>query len=816
MAKSIKQKITPRDIRSLAPEQLYKPCDPALLTFNTTDELEDLAGIVGQARAMDALKFGVDIRRDGYNVFLMGPAGAGRYSLARKELEQRAAGEAAPPDWCYVNNFAQPHKPKAISLPTGRGVQFQQHMHYFVEELHSVIPAAFESDEYHSRIEALSDEFKQRQDKAIEEFGNGAREQGIALIQTPNGLALGPLKGEEMITPEEFDKLPEQEQQRLKQVIEQLNEQLHKVVNQFPRWLREHQAKIREFNRETIALAVGHLIEELRTQYTDLPEVLAFLDATQADIIENAGALREPVSSENIEGVTTLRPLQRYQVNLLVKDGDGHGAPVVFENHPTYQNLLGRIEHISHMGTLVTNFNLIKPGALHRANGGYLILDAGKLLSQPYAWEGLKRALRSREIRTESLGDVFGLVNTLSLQPQPIPLDVKLVLYGERMFYYLLYQLDSDFADLFKVAADFEEEIERTPENSMLYARMIATMVRNNGLLAFEGAAVARAIEHSARLAGDSTRLFAHVRSLNDLLVEADHFARQAQRVAVTAADVQQAIDAQLHRADRLHRARIDDILNGTVLIDTDGLHVGQVNGLAAIHLGNCMFAQPVRITATARLGEGSVIDIEREVDLGGAIHSKGVLILTSFLAARYSHSMPLSLNASLVFEQSYSSVEGDSASLAELCALLSVLSDLPIEQGLAITGSVNQYGQVQAVGAVNEKIEGYFEICAARGLTGRQGVLVPAANVKHLMLRHDVVEAVRAGKFHIYAVDNVDEAIELLTGVPAGEPDEEGGVPEGTVNYMVAAQLVQLSLMRKAYAGGGTRSRRTRSKKTE
>ena len=807
------KKIPHSKIKPLKPAQLYKHCNLARLNFKTTAELDDLSEIVGQARALEALRFGVSIRRDGYHVFVLGPSGAGRYSLARRELESRAATEPSPRDWCYVNNFGEPHKPQAISLPPGRGAQFQQHMRQFVEELRSAIPAAFESDEYHSRIEALNEEYKQLQENAIEEFGKLARAQGIALIQTPTGFALAPLKGDEVITPEEFEKLPDEEQKRLQQVIQQFEEQLHKIVHQFPRWRREHHAKVRDYNRETIGLAAGHLIEELRAQYADLPEIVAFLEATQADLIENAGELREP--GEGMEGVATASPLQRYQVNLMVKDGTVPGAPVVFENHPTYQNLIGRIEHISHMGTLVTNFSLIKPGALHRANGGYLILDVGKLLTQPYAYEGLKRALLSREIRIESLGEVFGLVNTLSLQPQPIPLDIKLVLFGERMFYYLLYQLDPDFADLFKVAADIEDEVERNPENTLLYARMIATMVRKHGLRAFDRQAVARVIEHSARLAEDASKLLTHVRSLSDLLIEAEHFAKDAKREAVAAEDVQRAIDAQIHRASRLHQLRLGSILDGTLLIATEGAHVGQVNGLAVIGLGDHMFAQPVRITATARLGEGSVIDIEREVELSGAIHSKGVLILTSFLATRYAHSTPLSLNASLVFEQSYSSVEGDSASLAELCALLSALSDLPIEQGWAITGSVNQYGQVQAIGAVNEKIEGYFDVCQARGLNGQQGVLVPASNVKHLMLRHDVVEAVSAQRFHIYAVDNVDQAMELLTGVIAGEPDADGNVPEGTVNYLVSMNLVQLSLMRKAYAGVPQERRPARKKKT-
>jgi lon-related putative ATP-dependent protease len=806
------KKITDNKIKPLETAQLYRHCGTAHLAFKTTAELEDLSEIVGQARAMEAIRFGVAVHHDGYNMFVLGPAGAGHYELVRRELESAAAAKPASPDWCYVNNFEQPHKPRAISLPTGRGAQFQHHMRLFVEELRSVIPAAFESDEYHNRIEAMNEELKKRQEKEVEEFGKAARAQGIALVQTPTGFALAPLKNDEVITPDEFDKLPEEEQKQLNQKIQQLEEQLHKIIHQFPRWRREHQTKIREFNRETVALAVGHLVDELRAQYSDLPEVMAFLDATQADIVENAGELREPVSTEGMEGVTTVSPLQRYQVNLLVGNCTKPGAPVEFENHPTYPNLIGRIEYIAHMGTLVTNFALIKPGALHRANGGYLVLDVSKLLMQPYAWEGLKRALQSHEIRIESLGEMFGLASTLTLQPQPIPLDIKLVLFGERLFYYLLYQLDPDFAELFKVAADIEDEVERSEDNSMLYARMIATLARKHELRAFERGAVARLIEHGARLAGDAGKLLTHVRSLSDLLIEAEHFAAAAKRETVVAADVQDAIDAQIHRADRLRKQHLESILDGTLLIDTTTRQIGQINGLSVIGLGNYMYAQPTRITATARLGEGNVIDIEREVDLGGAIHSKGVLILTSFLATRYSHSMPLSLNASLVFEQTYGMVEGDSASLAELCALLSALADLPIDQGQAVTGSINQYGQVQPIGAVNEKIEGFFEVCNARGLTGKQGVLIPAANVKHLMLRRDVVEAVEAGRFRVYGVADVDEAMELLTGVPAGHPDENGQVPEGSVNDLVATQLVRLSLMRKEFGAAmrGTEKRKT------
>lgn len=803
----MKKKVTRSKLKPLASDLLYTHCDPSLFTFNTTAELADMAEIVGQSGAAEAIQFGVGIRHDGYNIYVLGQAGSGRYSLVRKELEGRAATMPEPADWCYLNNFEQSHKPLAVSLPAGRGVRFQQHMRQFCEELSGVIPAAFESEEYRSRLEAINDEFKQRHGKVFEALGHEAIAQGIALIDTPTGFSLAPYKDEQIITPEAFEQLPEEEQNRFNQLLELYNDKLRKIAHQIPGWQREHQARIRAFNRETIAMAAGSLIEELRVQYADLPKILDFLNAVQADIIENVSELREQKPNEDVAIASA--PLQRYQVNLLVDHSATQGAPVVFENNPTYQNLLGRIEHITRMGTLYTNFSLIKAGALHRANGGFLILNAGKLLTQPYAWEALKRALLSREINIETLGEIFGLVSTHTLQPQPVPLDVKVVLFGERMFYYLLYQMDAEFAELFKVAADFEEEVERNAENTLLYARMIATLARKKSLRALDRPAVARVVEQSARMVEDATKLHTHVRSLNDLLVEADHFAETAGHEVVSLADVESAIAAQIHRVERLRKSYLKDILEGTVLIDTEGLHDGQINGLGSIDLGNYVFALPIRITATTRLGEGSVIDIEREVALSGAIHSKGVLILTSFLASRYSHSMPLSLNASLVFEQSYSTVEGDSASLAELCALLSALSGLPIYQGLAVTGSVNQYGQVQVIGAVNEKIEGYFDVCNARGLSGKQGVLIPAANVKHLMLRQDVVEAVRAKKFSIHAVENVDQAMELLTGVPAGEPDEEGVVPKDTVNYFVMVQLMRLSQMRKEQAAPATPARR-------
>ena len=796
-------------ITPLEATALLRRCDPALLDFETTAELGDAVDIVGQARALEALEFGIDIKQPGFNLFVLGEPGSGRHAATHRLLEAKAAGEAAPSDWCYVNNFSDPNRPRLLRVPPGRGGRLRQDMQAFVAELAKAIAAAFESEEYRVRFEAIQEEFKQREENALRELGQESGERGVALLRTPHGFVFAPVKGEETMGPEEFEKLPDEEKARIGGLIEEYGERLHKLMHQFPQWRREMQGRIKEASRETMGLAVGHLIEELKERYTDLLNVLEFLDEVMRDVIESGEALREqPKTEGDLSGVVVSGSiaLARYQVNLLVDNGAAKAAPVVFEDNPTYPNLVGRVDSIAHMGTLVTNFTLIKPGALARANGGYLVLDAAKVLGQPYAWEGLKRALRSAQLRIESLGQVFGFTSMLPLEPEPMPLDVKVVLVGERLLYYLLKEYDPEFDELFKVGADFESEFARDESSTAGYGRFLGMLARQAGLRPFERRAVARLIEHSARLVGDSEKLSASTRRLSDLMQEADHHAAKAGRLAVLREDVEAALEAQRRRAGRLDESLREQILRDTLLIAVSGGQVGQVNGLAVVDLGDFRFAHPVRITATARLGEGEVIDIERESELGGAIHSKGVMILSAFLAARYARGLPLSLSASLVFEQSYGPVEGDSASLAELCALLSALAAAPIRQSLAITGSVNQHGRVQPIGGVNEKIEGFFDLCKARGLTGEQGVIIPQSNVKHLMLRDEVVAACAEGGFRVYAVEDVDQAIELLTGVAAGEPDAEGRVAAGSINYRVAGQLAELSALRQAYAAAGQR----------
>jgi len=785
--------------------ELYQRCDSSQFGFATTNELEDLAGIVGQDRARDAIDFGLGIDRDGYNLFVLGPPGAGKQTLLRQMLASRTAAASSPPDWCYVHNFEHPHQPRALRLPAGRGVALRADMRQLLEELRAAIPAAFESDEYRAHREQIEAEFSERQEKAFAELAELAAGQDFALLRTPTGFTLAPVRKGEVITPDEFAALTDDERKRIGDTMATLQQKLEQLMRSGLRWRKEQRERVRKLNAEVAQYSIGSLMEELKQRYAALADVVAYLGAVEHSLVDNVEDFRrgaEPASPLLGAPAAPDTPFKRYEVNLLLDRREPDGAPVVFEDHPTYQNLIGRVEHVPQLGALVTDHTLIKAGALHRANGGYLLLDAQKVLTQPFAWEGLKRVLTTHKVRIESLGQMYSLVSTISLEPEPIPVNVKIVLFGERFWYHLLFAYDPDFRELFKVAVDFDDEIPRTPANLDLLARLIATIARRNAFLPFARDAVARLVERRARDVEDRERLSTHMQDLVDLMTEADHAARSAGTATVGAVHVDAAVEARRRRAGRLREQVQETILRGTVLIDTAGEKAGQVNGLAVFALGGEVFAKPTRITAHARVGDGEVIDVQREVALGGPIHSKGVLILAAFLAARFSADRPHSLRASLVFEQTYGEVEGDSASAAELCALLSSLAGAPVRQSIAVTGSVNQYGELQSIGAVNQKIEGFFDICKARGLTGEQAVLIPASNVKNLMLRADVVAAAEAGQFHVHAVRTIDEAIELLTGVPAGEAVVPGQFPDGTVNQRVAARLREFSLTRQAFAG--------------
>jgi len=786
----------------LTGNQLYRACDRSQFRFETTADLETLGTAVGQERALDAIAFGVDMAHDGFNLYVMGSTGLGRHTFVREALEERA-GLAPPPfDWCYVANYQQPHTPVVLKLPAGMGRRLRQDMKQLIEDLLSAIPAAFQGDEYRRRANEITAEFKNREDDAARELGEMASSLNIALMRGATGFTLTPQKDGKVLSHEAFRKLPEEEQERFEASMEAVKQKLKETMSQVPEWQREIRKRMRALDEETMAMTVERFLAELEEQYADYPDVMTYLAAVKADIIENVDQFRMSDLEEEQRALAGNPAFNRYQVNILVDNSGAEAAPIVYENNPTYQNLIGRIEHMASMGTLYTDFTLIKAGALHQANGGYLILDVEKVLSTPFSWEGLKRALNAREIRVEGIERQLSLASTISLEPEPIPLDIKVVLVGSRQLYHLLNAYDPEFGLLFKVPADFSEEMPRGEESEMAYARLVATLQQQEALRPIDQEGVALVIEHSARETWRADKLSLHMSSLLDLLRSADHYADKEKRAVINAEDIETAIAKRRERSSQIEEQLQEEMLKNTLQIDTDGMQLARVNGLTVLQTGDYAFGIPCRISATARLGAGEVVDIERESEQGGAIHSKGVMILTSYLASRYAKHVPLSLSASLVFEQTYGHVEGDSASAAELCALLSALAEVPIDQSLAITGSINQHGQVQAIGGVCEKIEGFFDLCDARGLTGEQGVIIPRSNLRHLMLKKPVREAVEAGRFHIHAVDHVEHAMELFTGLPAGSPDSEGLYPEGTMNYMIQLRLSEWITLRQHFSG--------------
>jgi lon-related putative ATP-dependent protease len=797
--------------RELDPDELYRESDSRAFAFETTDDIDDGVEIVGQSRAVEAVRFAVGMAHDGYNLFAMGPPGTGKRFMIEHFLKRESQQRGVPPDLCYVNNFEDTNRPRLLSLPPGVGRRLKKDIEHMVEEIVTTLPAAFESEEYQARLQAAHQELKEQHERRLEELQKNAQSKGYSMMQTPMGVVFAPMKDGEVLSPEEFQKVPEDERSRMDSEVATFQEELQAILRTVPRLERELRARLRELNQELTEFALGHVIDEMRERYAEYPAVVDYMEGVRHDLVHHAREFIQPAdagpgghgSSDPGPGVE-----QRYKVNVVVDNAETECAPVVYEDHPVYENLVGRIEHVSQMGTLITDFSLIRPGALHRANGGYLILDVRRVLMQPYAWEGLKRVLKAREIRIESASQAMGLISTVSLEPEPAPLDVKVVLIGDPMLYYLLTEHDPDFSGLFKVAADFDDRVSRDPESENLYARLMTEMIRRHELKRFDRSAVGRIIEDAARRAADADRLSGHIGHLADLVRECDYWATEDNASTVSSSHVETALAAREYRSDRVRVRMEESVLRETIHIATDGAAVGQINGLAVLQLGGYAFGRPSRITARIRLGRGEVVDIEREVELSGPIHSKGVLILASFLGARYASDRPLSLAASLVFEQSYSGVDGDSASSTELYALLSAISGLPIRQSLAVTGSVNQHGQVQAIGGANEKIEGFFDLCKARELTGDQGVMIPASNIKHLMLRKDVVAAVRDGKFHIYAVETIDQGIELLTGVRAGEPDAEGEYTPDSVNGRVARRLAELTEARLSFSRAAGESR--------
>jgi len=775
---------------------LYNCCPKDMLPFETTDEVPALKDHFGQERAAQALKFGLDMRHEGYNVFLLGSTGVGKHELLRDHFDHGVEPLAAPVDWCYVNNFESSHKPIILSLPAGKGKELRADMAHAVEDLLVSIPSAFQSEEYQSRVQEMAEQYSQREQEAFQELGDKAREEGIALIQTPNGYTLAPMKDEKILSPGDFDALPEEEKTRLLDITETLKGELKTIVRQLPQWAREGRERMRALNRDFSKLVIDQLFDDLVRKYEELPQVRAYLDAVRADVRENVERFRQADAEESAgrEGLQSKSaPFSEYSVNVLVDNGGLTGAPVVYEDNPSFLNLIGRVEHVAQYGALLTDFTLIKAGALHRANGGYLILEAAKVLSSPFAWDALKRVLLAREIRIQSLEQMFSFASTKQLEPEPIPLSTKVILTGDRYLYYLLEQYDPEFGLLFKVAADMSEDVGRSAESIALFTRLIKALQERHDLLPLHWQAVARVIEQASRRIEDAEKISMHMGSLSDLLCESDYFARQRGADVISREDVEAAVAAAIHRIDQLREKSHEVILRDIQLVDTSGEHVAQVNGLAVYQLGQYAFGKPARITATARLGSSGVLDIEREAKLGGNIHSKGVMIISSFLANRYAADRPLPLSATLAFEQSYGGIDGDSASVAELTALISALSGIPVQQCFAVTGSVNQHGQVQAIGGVNEKIEGFFDICKSRGLNGEHGVIIPAANVAHLMLRADVLAAVDSEQFRIYAIKTIDQGLELLLNTRVGERGADGHYPPDSINGRVEARIEEM-----------------------
>jgi predicted ATP-dependent protease len=647
----------PDDCR-LTPSQLFTPCDPDVLAFETTADLPDLEQIIGQARALEAIRFGVSVRQKGYNLYALGPTGSGKHSVVQQLVAEHAAAEVVPSDYCYVNNFDDIHKPQALELPAGRGVQLRDDMNQLLEELGSVVPEALESDEYRARRQEIEERFKERQEEAFQALNQRAEASDIRLMRTPAGFAFAPVRDGHVIEPEAYQRLSAAEQERVETIVADLQDELDRVIQELPRWRREMLNEIKQLIRDVVMSAVGQLMGDVKSRFVDLPQVVAFLEAVQADVIGHADRFRPPEEGQQMLAALFTqdqhqdsRFLNRYMVNVLVDRSAQQGAPVVYLDNPTFPNLVGRVEHQQQLGALVTDFTMIKSGVLHEANGGYLILDARKVLVQPYAWEGLKRILRSGEINIESLGQVFSLVSTVSLEPQPIPLATKVVLVGDRFIYYLLCEYDDEFQELFKVAADFDEIMDRSDEAVQQYAAFLASFSRRENLHPLAADGVARVLEYAARVVEDSEKVSALFSRIGDLVREADYWATDAGRDVIAATDVQRAIDARERRQSRVRERLLESTLRGDLMIATDGRRVGQVNGLAVAVLGELAFGHPNRITARVRLGRGELIDIQREVKLGGPIHSKGVMILAGFLAGRYCPGEGLSMTASLVFE---------------------------------------------------------------------------------------------------------------------------------------------------------------------
>jgi len=791
----------------LSYKQARRRCPEDFMECDSTADLQPIMEIVGQDRAVTALRFGLKVKRRGFNIYVAGQPGTGRKTATVGFLEEIAKTMRVPPDWCYVNNFDDPLRPKALSLPAGKGAEFQKDVERFVSDMPKALKRAFESEEYAKRREETLKAIEKERDELTKALNLIAGQAGFIIRRSPVGLLIIPVVNGKPISDQEFAQLPPKVQGEIQRRRESLQDQMRSTLRQFRELERKADAAVEELNRNVAVFAMNHLFQALLERYGDVDEVKAFLEDVKKDILEHlavilgGGKAQQPQLPFPMPGQED--PTDRYRVNLIVDNSDLKGAPVMMELNPTHQRLLGMIEKEARFGALTTNYTMIRGGSAHRANGGFLIIPVEDLLSSPLSWDSLKRTIMNEKLEIEEITERLGLLTMKTLRPEPIPFDAKVILIGSPRIYSLLYRFDRDFKELFKVKADFDTTMERNDENLRKYASFICTLCRKEKLRHLDPSGVAAIVEYSSRLAADQRKLSTRFAEIADIIREASFYAEEEDATYISKRHVDRALEERVYRSNLIQERVEEMIARGVLLIDTEGERVGQVNGLAVIDLGDYSFGRPNRVTASVGVGREGVIDIEREAKMGGPIHTKGVLILSGYLNGRYAQDRPLSLNARLVFEQSYSGVEGDSASSTELYALLSALSGKPIRQYLAVTGSVNQKGDVQAIGGVNVKVEGFYEVCKAKGLNGRQGVVIPASNVENLMLKEEVVDAIEEGRFHVYPVSTIDEGIEVLTGVRAGERRADGTYPEETINHLVQKRLTEMAERIKEYPTG-------------
>ncbi|NLC07306.1 MAG: AAA family ATPase, partial [Syntrophomonadaceae bacterium] len=775
-------------------DQTRHRCDYTQFEFETTEQVLPLHDFMGQERAKRAIEFGLQIESHGYNIFITGPGGSGKTSFARKVINEFAANKPQPNDWLYVYHFKQREKPRALCLPPGWGSKLKNSMSSFIEELKKEIPRVFGGEEYEKLKGKILEKFYAQTNEIYQELEEFARGEDFAITKTSNGLASVPLINGQPVSEEEYENQPDEIKESIKERNRRVQEKMNESMWRYKELERHTKNRISKLEQEVAHETIGPLINEIKSEFEHFPEVVEYLEEVENDLVENLDIFFEKEESQNPAAIFKRLARQnifyRYQINLLVDNSELKGAPVIEEKNPTFGNLFGTIEYEGEFGVLSTDFTKIKKGAIHQANGGYLILQAADVLKSGIIWDTLKRILRNREVVIESVFRNLNLGGAVTLDPQPIPINVKVILIGEPYLYHLLYTYDEDFRKLFKIKADFDTEIDRTREYMEKYSSFISQACYRDNLKHFDRTAVARVIEYSSRLAEDQNKLSTLFNQIGEIVIEAATWATIKDSEFVTAEHVDMAIKEKNYRSNRLELKIQELIKEGTLMIDVEGMVVGQVNGLAVYSLGDHTFGKPSRITAKTFMGGRGVINIERESRMSGQIHDKGVLILSGYLGGQYAQDKPLALSASLTFEQLYGGIEGDSASSAELFALLSSLSGLPIDQGIAVTGSVNQRGEIQPVGGINYKIEGFFRVCRERGLNGRQGVIIPKQNLRNLMLDDEVVQAISEGKFHIWAINHVDQGIEILTGVPAGTKRKDGKFPPGTVHYLVDKQL--------------------------